>query len=60
MEYYTLDNGIKTVITINKNTPRTAVVIYSGLISDEKIACLYYLMTQMLFQGTKKVPVFCQ
>lgn len=53
MERYTLKNGIKTIIKKNNNTPRTAVVLYAKLNNDEKKAGLYYLMAQMLFQGTK-------
>ncbi len=53
MERYTLKNGIKTIIKQNHNTPRSAVVMYAKLNSDEKKAGLYYLMTQLLFQGTK-------
>ncbi|MCD7779189.1 MAG: insulinase family protein [Candidatus Gastranaerophilales bacterium] len=53
MEKYTLKNGIKTEIKKNNNTPRTAIVMYSKLNKDEEKAGLYYLLTQMLFQGTK-------
>ncbi|MBQ8886141.1 MAG: insulinase family protein [Candidatus Gastranaerophilales bacterium] len=53
MERYTLKNGIKTIIKKNNNTPRTAVVLFSKLNKDEEKAGLYYLLTQMLFQGTK-------
>lgn len=47
-----LKNGIKTIIKKNKNTPRIAVVLYIKLNKDEKYAGLYYLMTQLLLQGT--------
>ena len=53
MERYTLKNVIKTIIKKNNNTPRTAVVLFSKLNKDEEKAGLYYLLTQMLFQGTK-------
>lgn len=53
MKKITLKNGINTIIKINKNTPRTAVVLYAKLNRDEEKAGLYYLMTQLLFQGTK-------
>ena len=53
MERYNLKNGIKTIIKRNNNTPRSTVVMYAKLNSDEKKAGLYYLMTQLLFQGTK-------
>lgn len=53
MERYTLKNGIKTLIKKNNNTPRTAVVLYAKLNNDEPKAGMYYLMTQLLFQGTK-------
>ncbi len=53
MERYNLQNGIKTIIKQNPNTPRSAVVIYAKINNDEKKAGLYYLMTQLLFQGTK-------
>ena len=52
MEKFTLDNGINAVINYNKNTPRTAIVLYVGINSEEKVTGLHYLMTQMLFQGT--------
>ncbi len=53
METYTLNNGIKTIIKKNKSTPRTAVVLCAQINVDETKAGLYYLMCQMLFQGTK-------
>ncbi|MCD7878830.1 MAG: insulinase family protein, partial [Candidatus Gastranaerophilales bacterium] len=53
MEKYTLKNGIKTTIKKNNNTPRAAVVLYAGINNDEKKSGLFYLMTQLLFQGTK-------
>lgn len=53
MERYTLKNGIKTLIKRNNNTPRTAIVLYAKLNNDEPKAGLYYLMSQLLFQGTK-------
>ena len=53
MERYTLKNGIKTIIKRNNNTPRTALVLCAKLNKDEPKAGLYYLMVQMLFQGTK-------
>lgn len=53
MEKYTLKNGIKTIIKRNNNTPRSAVVMYAKLHNDEQKAGLYYLITQLLFQGTK-------
>ena len=53
MERYTLKNGIKTIIKRNNNTPRTALVLCAKLNKDETKAGLYYLMVQMLFQGTK-------
>ena len=53
MEKYTLNNGIKTIVKINKNTPRVAVVMYAKLNKDEPKAGLYYLMAQMFYHGTK-------
>lgn len=53
MGQYTLKNGIKTLIKRNNNTPRIAIVLYAKLNNEEKKAGLYYLMTQLLFQGTK-------
>ncbi len=53
MERYTLKNGIKTIIKKNDNTPRTALVLFVKLNKDETKAGLYYLLSQMLFQGTK-------
>lgn len=53
MKRYTLKNGIQTIIKRNNNTPRCAVVMYAKINKDEKKAGIYYLMTQLLFQGTK-------
>lgn len=53
MKFFTLDNGISANLKYNKNTPRTAIVLHAALNSEEKIAGLYYLITQLLFQGTK-------
>ena len=53
MERYTLKNGIKSIIKRNNNTPRTALVLCAKLNKDEEKTGLYYLMVQMLFQGTK-------
>ena len=53
MERYTLKNGIKTIIKRNNNTPRTAIVLYSKIDKDENKCGLHYLMTQLMFQGTK-------
>ena len=52
MQEYTLNQGIKTIIKNNKNTPRTAFVMYAKLNNDEQKAGLYFLMSQLLFQGT--------
>ena len=52
MQKYILENGISTIIKNNKNTPRTAVVMYAKLNNDESKAGLYFLMAQLLFQGT--------
>ncbi len=54
MEKYTLKNGIKTIIKKNKNTPRTAIVMYVKLNKDETKYGLYYLFSRMLLKGTKK------
>ena len=53
MEKFILDNGINAIIKTNKNTPRTAIVIHIKLSKDEIKSGLYYLITQLLFQGTK-------
>ena len=53
MKKYTLKNGIETIIKRNNNTPRSAVVMYAKTNKDEEKAGLYYLITQLLFQGTK-------
>lgn len=53
MKRYTLKNGIQTIIKRNNNTPRCAVVMYAKINKDEEKAGIYYLMTQLLFQGTK-------
>ena len=52
MQKNILKNGIKVLVKNNKNTPRIAFVMYSKLNNDEKKAGLYYLMSQLLFQGT--------
>ena len=52
MNLYTLRNNIETIIKINKNTPRTAIVLYAKLNKDEEKAGLYLLTTQLLLQGT--------
>lgn len=54
MKEIILNNGIKTIIKENKNTPRTAIVMYSSLDEQEKKPGLYLLLTQLLLQGTKK------
>lgn len=54
MNKYILNNKISTIIKQNKNTPRIAFVMHIKLNTDEKYAGLYYLMTQLLFQGTAK------
>ena len=53
MERYTLKNGIKAIIKRNHNTPRTAIVLFAKLNEDEEKAGLYFLLTQLFFQGTK-------
>lgn len=53
MKKYTLDNGIEVLIKRNNNTPKCAVVMYAGINNDEEKAGTYYLMSQLLFQGTK-------
>ncbi len=53
MNKYRLNNGIETIIKINKNTPRTAIVMFSQLNKDEEKAGLYVLLTRLLLQGTK-------
>ena len=53
MGKYILKNGIKSIIKRNNNTPRCAFVLYSKIHKDEEKAGLYYLITQLLFQGTK-------
>ena len=53
MEKYTLKNGIEALIKRNKNTPRIALAMYMGLNKDEKKSGLYYIMTQLMYQGTQ-------
>ena len=53
MKKYTLKNGINAIIKRNNNTPRIALVLYFRTMTDEKIAGLTFLLTQLLFQGTK-------
>ena len=51
MERYTLNNKIEAIVKRNKNTPRVAIVMYIRLTEDEKSG-LYFLLTQLLLQGT--------
>lgn len=53
MDKVILKNNISAIIKTNKNTPRTAIVMYAKINQDENKAGLYYLMTQLLLQGTK-------
>lgn len=54
MDKIILNNGIKAIIKTNKNTPRTAIVLYIRLCkTDVKKAGLHYLLSSLLFQGTK-------
>ena len=53
MDKIILNNGIEAIIKRNINTPRTAIIIYAKLNRDSKKAGLYYLLTQLLLQGTK-------
>ena len=53
MKKLKLNNGIDVIIKNNKNTPRTAIVMYAQITKDEEKAGLYYLLTQLLLQGTK-------
>jgi zinc protease len=53
MERYTLNNKIEAIVKRNKNTPRIAIVMYIRLNEDEKYSGLYFLLTQLLLQGTK-------
>ena len=52
MERCTLNNKIKAIVKRNKNTPRIAIVMYIRLNEDEKYSGLYFLLTQLLLQGT--------
>lgn len=53
MDKVILKNNIEAIIKTNKNTPRTAIVMYAKLQKDEIKPGLYYLITQLLLQGTK-------
>ena len=53
MKTYTLKNGINAIVKRNNNTPRIALVLYFRVMNDEKINGLTFLLTQLLFQGTK-------
>ena len=53
MEKYTLENGINIKVKYNNSTPRTAVVLYARINDNEKVTGLFYLMTELLYQGTK-------
>ena len=52
MEKYTLKNSIKAIIKKNDNTPRSAIVMYSKINSEEKKAGIYYLLARLFLKGT--------
>ena len=54
MREFKLNNGIKTCIKINKNTPRVALTLNFSIVNPEKIAGEYLLMNRLLLKGTKK------
>ncbi len=53
MEKYTLKNGIEALIKRNKNTPRIALAMYMGINKDETKSGIYYIISQLMYQGTK-------
>ncbi len=54
MRELVLNNGIKTCIKINKNTPRTALTLNVSVNKPEQVSGLYLLMTRLLQKGTEK------
>ena len=54
MREFKLNNGIKTCIKINKNTPRVALTLNFSIVNPEKIAGEYLLMNRLLLKGTEK------
>ncbi len=55
MEKYTLKNGIEALIKRNKNTPRIALAMYMGINKDETKSGIYYIISQLMYQGTKTI-----
>ena len=53
MEKYILKNGIEAIIKRNKNTPRIALAMYMGINKDETKSGIYYIISQLMYQGTK-------
>lgn len=53
MDKVILKNGIEAVIKTNKNTPRTAIVLYIRHNNKIHKEGLYFLLASLLFQGTK-------
>lgn len=49
-----LSNGINTIVKTNKNTPRTAIVLYIRFgKNDSEKEGIYFLLASLFFQGTK-------
>jgi len=49
-----LSNNLKTILKINKNTPRIALSLYLHIDNAEKSAGIYTLLNRLFLQGTKK------
>lgn len=54
MREFELENGIKTCVKENKNTPRTALSLSFTISTPENHAGQYHLMNRLLLKGTEK------
>lgn len=54
MREFILNNGIKTCLKVNKNTPRIALSMNFSIIEPEKNIGEYMLMNRLLLKGTEK------
>ena len=54
MREFLLNNGIKTCVKTNFNTPRTALTLNISINEAEKYAGQYIVMNRLLLKGTKK------
>ena len=54
MREFILNNGIKTCLKVNKNTPRIALSMNFSIFEPEKNIGEYMLMNRLLLKGTEK------